>query len=109
MKVAVGSCHVSPHFFKIQLTKLALVLQQLDPTISNYVDRRFPTAPNASDEQKKQDFDMALQTSTTVYVGNLAFTTSDFQLYEVHSRSMYCTATDVEYDTYTSFLLLLFV
>lgn len=62
----------------------AAVLQQLDPTISNYFDRRFPTAPNASDEQKKQDFDIALRTSTTVYIGNLAFTTSDFQLYEVH-------------------------
>ena len=57
---------------------------------------------------------MALQTSTTVYVGNLAFTTSDFQLYEVHSQNISCTACDLEHSTHVTqafitFLLLLVV
>ena len=59
------------------------VLQLLDPTISAYFDRRFPSSANANDAQKRLEFEEALRTSTTVYIGNLAFTTSDFQLYEV--------------------------
>lgn len=82
--VARGACTV---LLLPDLLTSELPMQQLDPTISNYFDRRFPTAPNASDEQKKADFDNALRTSTTVYIGNLAFTTSDFQLYEVQCLS----------------------
>lgn len=59
------------------------VLQLLDPTISAYFDRRFPSSANSNDAQKRLEFEEALRTSTTVYIGNLAFTTSDFQLYEV--------------------------
>ena len=59
------------------------VSQLLDPTISAYFDRRFPSSAHANDSQKRLEFDEALRTSTTVYIGNLAFTTSDFQLYEV--------------------------
>lgn len=60
-----------------------VMLQLLDPTISAYFDRRFPSSAHSSDAQKRIEFDEALRTSTTVYIGNLAFTTSDFQLYEV--------------------------
>lgn len=63
--------------------KVCAVLQLLDPTISAYFDRRFPSSAHANDSQKRLEFDEALRTSTTVYIGNLAFTTSDFQLYEV--------------------------
>lgn len=58
-------------------------LQLLDPTISAYFDRRFPSSAGAGEQQKRNEFEEALRTSTTVYIGNLAFTTSDFQLYEV--------------------------
>lgn len=63
------------------------MLQLLDPTISAYFDRRFPSSAHANDSQKRLEFDEALRTSTTVYIGNLAFTTSDFQLYEVKART----------------------
>lgn len=62
---------------------MCAVSQLLDPTISAYFDRRFPSSAHANDSQKRLEFDEAIRTSTSVYIGNLAFTTSDFQLYEV--------------------------
>ena len=68
-------------------TLCCVLLQLLDPTISAYFDRRFPASARANEPQKRQEFEEALRTSTTVYIGNLAFTTSDFQLYEVYFLS----------------------
>lgn len=56
------------------------VLQQLDPVISQYRDRRF--------EGNQEQFEQALRTSTTVYVGNLSFYTTEEQIYEVNCWSM---------------------
>ena len=64
------------------------MLQLLDPTISAYFDRRFPSSSGANEQQKRNEFEEALRTSTTVYIGNLAFTTSDFQLYEVSTYGL---------------------
>ena len=66
-----------------------MVLQLLDPTISAYYDRRFPATTGYTEEAKREEFEAALRTSTTVYIGNLAFTTSDFQLYEVQVFPLY--------------------
>ncbi len=49
--------------------------QQLDPVISQYRDRRF----DGSQEQ----FEECLKSSTTLYVGNLSFYTTEEQIYEV--------------------------
>ena len=69
---------------------LCVLMQLLDPTISAYYDRRFPATRGYTEDQKRQEFEEALRSSTTVYIGNLAFTTSDFQLYEVRAISMQC-------------------
>ncbi len=53
--------------------------QQLDPVISQYRDRRF--------EGSQEAFEVALRTSTTVYVGNLSFFTTEEQIYEVTTRN----------------------
>ncbi|DBB10024.1 hypothetical protein WJX82_001006 [Trebouxia sp. C0006] len=66
---------------------MARLLKLLDPTISAYFDRRFPSSTGAGEQQKRNEFEEALRTSTTVYIGNLAFTTSDFQLYELFSKA----------------------
>lgn len=66
---------------------MARLLKLLDPAISAYFDRRFPASARANEQQKRQEFEEALRTSTTVYIGNLAFTTSDFQLYELFSKA----------------------
>jgi RNA recognition motif-containing protein len=50
-------------------------VQQLDPVISQYRDRRF----NGNQEQ----FEECLRTSTTIYVGNLSFFTTEEQILEV--------------------------
>jgi nuclear cap-binding protein subunit 2 len=54
---------------------MALLLKQLNPAISQYKDRRF--------HGTQQQFDEALHTGTTVYVGNLSFFTTEDQIYEV--------------------------
>jgi hypothetical protein len=54
---------------------MALLLKQLNPAISQYKDRRF----NGSQQQ----FDECLHSSTTVYVGNLSFYTTEDQIFEV--------------------------
>lgn len=54
-------------------------LQQLDPIISQYRDRRF--------EGSQEAFEHALRTSTTVYVGNLSFFTTEEQIYEVSAQN----------------------
>jgi hypothetical protein len=51
------------------------MLQELKGDVQ-YKDRRF----DGSDEE----YQRALATSVTVYIGNLAFTTREEQLYEVH-------------------------
>lgn len=66
---------------------MARLLKLLDPTISAYFDRRFPSSTGAGEQQKRNEFEEALRISTTVYIGNLAFTTSDFQLYELFSKA----------------------
>lgn len=53
------------------------VAQLLDPVISQYRDRRF--------EGNQEQFEQALRTSTTVYVGNLSFFTTEEQIYEVNA------------------------
>lgn len=57
---------------------MARLLKSLDPTISQYRDRRF--------EGSQEAFELALRTSTTVYVGNLSFFTTEEQIYEVFSK-----------------------
>ncbi|KAL5730492.1 Nuclear cap-binding protein subunit 2 [Ranunculus cassubicifolius] len=51
-----------------------------DPNkLSAYRDRRFPGS--------QDDFEHALQTSTTVYVGNMSFYTTEEQVYELFTRA----------------------
>ncbi|XP_077228765.1 nuclear cap-binding protein subunit 2-like [Tasmannia lanceolata] len=51
-----------------------------DPSkLSAYRDRRFPGT--------QEEFEHALQTSTTVYVGNMSFYTTEEQIYELFSRT----------------------
>ncbi|CAI9786698.1 unnamed protein product [Fraxinus pennsylvanica] len=51
-----------------------------DPSkISVYRDRRFPGT--------QEEFDETLQNSTTVYVGNMSFYTTEEQVYELFSRA----------------------
>lgn len=47
--------------------------------LSAYRDRRFPGT--------QDDFEYALQASTTVYIGNLSFYTTEEQVYELFSRA----------------------
>lgn len=54
---------------------MALLLKQLNPAISQYKDRRFAGS--------QQEFEECLRSSTTVYVGNLSFYTTEDQIYEV--------------------------
>ncbi|XP_008809996.1 nuclear cap-binding protein subunit 2 [Phoenix dactylifera] len=51
-----------------------------DPSkVSAYRDRRFPGS--------QEEYEHALQTSTTVYLGNLSFYTTEEQIYELFSRA----------------------
>ncbi|XP_051123548.1 nuclear cap-binding protein subunit 2 [Andrographis paniculata] len=51
-----------------------------DPSkLSAYRDRRFPGT--------QEEFDEALQNSTTVYIGNMSFYTTEEQVYELFSRA----------------------
>lgn len=51
-----------------------------DPSkISAYRDRRFPG--------NQEEYEYALQTSTTVYIGNMSFYTTEEQVYELFSRA----------------------
>jgi nuclear cap-binding protein subunit 2 len=52
-------------------------LQSLE-VLSAYRDRRF--------QGTQEEFEHALRTSTTVYVGNLTFFTSEEQIYEAFSK-----------------------
>lgn len=54
---------------------MAQLYKQLNPAISQYKDRRFCGT--------QQEFDECLHTSTTVYVGNLSFFTTEDQIFEV--------------------------
>ncbi|GAB2273569.1 Nuclear cap-binding protein subunit 2 [Dionaea muscipula] len=50
-----------------------------DPSkLSAYRDRRFPGT--------QEEFEHALKTSTTVYIGNMSFYTTEEQVYELFSR-----------------------
>jgi nuclear cap-binding protein subunit 2 len=55
------------------------ILREINPTISVYKDRRF--------DGTQQEFEEALRTSTTVYVGNVSFYTTEDQIYEVFSKA----------------------
>ncbi|KAI7840260.1 hypothetical protein COHA_006042 [Chlorella ohadii] len=57
---------------------MAALLKQLNPAISQYKDRRF--------NGTQQAFEECLHTSTTVYVGNLSFYTTEDQIFEVFSK-----------------------
>ncbi|KAG2448799.1 hypothetical protein HYH02_006150 [Chlamydomonas schloesseri] len=57
---------------------MSKLLRVLNPAITQYRDRRF--------EGTEADWEHALATSTTVYVGNLAFTTREEQMYDVFGR-----------------------
>uniref|UniRef100_A0A2P2MTW3 Nuclear cap-binding protein subunit 2 n=1 Tax=Rhizophora mucronata TaxID=61149 RepID=A0A2P2MTW3_RHIMU len=51
-----------------------------DPSkLSVYRDKRFPGT--------QEDFEQALQMSTTLYVGNMSFYTTEEQVYELFSRA----------------------
>jgi indole-3-glycerol phosphate synthase len=70
----------------------SVLLQQLDPVISQYRDRRF--------EGNQEQFEQALRMSTTVYVGNLSFFTTEEQIYEVYcwaASAVLCCAAIVSY------------
>lgn len=54
---------------------MAALLKQLNPAISQYKDRRFCGT--------QQEFEECLHNSTTVYVGNLSFYTTEDQIFEV--------------------------
>jgi nuclear cap-binding protein subunit 2 len=58
---------------------MARLFKLLDPAISKYKDRQFPGTD--------ADFETALRTTTTVYVGNLSFDTREYQLYELFSKA----------------------
>lgn len=53
---------------------MAQLLKSLNPAISQYKDRRFFGT--------QQEFEECLHTSTTVYVGNLSFFTTEDQIFE---------------------------
>ncbi len=55
-------------------------VQQLDPVISQYRDRRF--------DGNQEAFEQALGVSTTIYVGNLSFFTTEEQIYEVQRKAL---------------------
>lgn len=55
-----------------------LLSQRLNPDISQYRDRRFVGT--------QEDFEKCLRESTTLYVGNLSFYTTEEQIYEVLNR-----------------------
>eukprot|EP00887_Chlorella_sp_A99_P006294 scaffold3.g6294.t1 len=57
---------------------MAQLLKQLNPAISQYRDRRF--------QGTQEEFEEALRTSTSIYVGNLSFYTTEDQIYEVFSK-----------------------
>ncbi|KAG2501250.1 hypothetical protein HYH03_001057 [Edaphochlamys debaryana] len=57
---------------------MSKLLRVLNPAITQYRDRRF--------EGGEADWEAALLSSTTVYIGNLAFTTREEQLYDVFGR-----------------------
>lgn len=52
-----------------------VLLQRLNPDISQYRDRRFPGT--------QEEFEKCLKESTTLYIGNLSFYTTEEQIYEV--------------------------
>ena len=54
--------------------------QQLDPVISQYRDRRF--------DGTQEQFEHCLKTSTTLYVGNLSFYTTEEQIYEASMATL---------------------
>ncbi|KAK1421134.1 hypothetical protein QVD17_23252 [Tagetes erecta] len=57
-----------------------MALLYKDPNkISAYRDRRFPGT--------QEEYEHSLQTSTTVYIGNMSFYTTEEQLYELFSRA----------------------
>lgn len=58
-------------------SRMALLIKQLNPVISHYRDRRF--------DGNQEQFEERLRTSTTVYVGNLSFYTTEDQIYEVRA------------------------
>lgn len=58
---------------------MASLLKMLNPAVSAYKDRRF--------DGDQEDYERALRTSATVYVGNLSFSTREEQLYEVFSKA----------------------
>lgn len=55
-------------------TDMAELIKRLNPVISHYRDRRF--------DGNQEQFEERLRTSTTVYVGNLSFYTTEDQIYE---------------------------
>lgn len=57
---------------------MSKLFKRLNPEISAYKDRRF--------EGDEADWERALKTSTTLYIGNLSFYTREEQIYEVFSK-----------------------
>ncbi|KAG9445908.1 hypothetical protein H6P81_012036 [Aristolochia fimbriata] len=64
--------------FSVETVSMASLFK--DPMkLSAYRDRRFPGS--------QEEFEHALQTSTTVYIGNMSFYTTEEQLYELFFRA----------------------
>lgn len=57
---------------------MSKLLKRIHPEVSVYKDRRF--------EGDEVDWQRALRTSTTLYIGNLSFYTREEQIYEVFSK-----------------------
>uniref|UniRef100_A0A7S1WYJ2 Nuclear cap-binding protein subunit 2 n=1 Tax=Tetraselmis chuii TaxID=63592 RepID=A0A7S1WYJ2_9CHLO len=57
---------------------MARLLKKMNASISDYIDRKF--------HGTQEEFDELLRTSSTVYVGNLTFYTTEEQIYEVFSK-----------------------
>lgn len=57
------------------------LIKALNPAISQYRDRRF--------HGNQQEFEECLAASTTVYVGNLSFYSTEDQVYEVRALTVW--------------------
>jgi hypothetical protein len=62
--------------------QLCAPTQLLNPEISRYRDRRFVGS--------QAEFEECLQLSTTLYIGNLSFYTTEEQIFEVGASTRHC-------------------
>ena len=68
------------------IESMSALLRSLEPTLSAYKDRRFFTDNRGQPNGRSvEEYEFALRTSTTVYVGNLSFHTTEEQIWETFS------------------------